>query len=76
MNWVAVARQHRAMGVLVIVDECELHLPAWGMTSTPGLVDELVLQDADGGAHLAVGPVLGPSDPSTPQNAPSVAPFW
>src|SRR3954453_22631627 len=72
---VAIARQHRAVGVLVIVDECELHLARVRQDEHPWVIDELVLQDADGGRHLAVGPLLGAPDPSPPQDATKCRPI-
>src|SRR5215210_7299722 len=59
---VAVARQDRAVRVLVIVDELELEHASVGQDQDPGLVDQLVLRDADRGAHLAVGSLLGLPD--------------
>src|SRR5918999_3607522 len=59
---VAVARQDRAVGVLVIVDELELEHAPVGHDEDPGLVDQLVLRDPDRGAHRAVGSLLGLPD--------------
>src|SRR5918992_107799 len=64
---VTVARQARAVRVLVIVDELELEHAPVGHDEDPGLVDQLVLGDPHGGAHLSVGPLLGVSDFATPE---------
>src|SRR4051794_3079457 len=61
---VAVARQDRTVRVLVVVDERELDRAPMRQDQDPGLVDQLVLRDADRGAHLAVGPLLGVPDGS------------
>src|SRR5829696_6592789 len=55
---VAVARQDRAVGVLVVVDELELEHAPMRQHDDSGLVDELVLGDPDRGVHLAVRSLL------------------
>src|SRR3954470_24118535 len=66
---VAVAREHRAVRVLVIVDERELERSSVGHDQDAGLVHELVLRDPDRGAHDAVGSLLSLSDGSTPEDS-------
>src|SRR5918992_5113323 len=66
---VAVARQDRAVGVLVVVDELKLEHAPVGQHKDAGLVDELVLGDPDRGAHLAVGSLLRLSDRSPAQQS-------
>src|SRR5436190_11270622 len=61
---VAVARQDRAVRVLVIVEELELEHPPMGHHQDRGLIHQLVLRDPDGGVHLAVRPLLGVPDTS------------
>src|SRR4051794_2819322 len=65
---VAVARQDRAVRVLVIVDELELEHTSVGNDQDPGLVDQLVLRDADRGVHLAVGSLLRLPDGAAPED--------
>src|SRR6187551_840388 len=65
---VAVARQDRAVRVLVVIDERELERAPVGQHQDPRLVDELVFGDADGGAHDSVVALLGVADGSAPEN--------
>src|SRR5215207_10199576 len=62
---VAIARQDRAMGVLVIVEELDLDLAPMRQDEDPRLIHQLVLRDPDRGAHLAVGSLLGAPDVPT-----------
>src|SRR5437763_2375023 len=55
---VAVARQHRAVRVLVVVDERQLEGPPVWQHEHAGLEDELVFRDPDRGLHLALWPLL------------------
>src|SRR3954471_22922633 len=59
---VAVARHERAMGVLVVVDELDVQVPAVGQDEDRGVPDQLVWHDPDPGAHPAVVALLGVSD--------------
>src|SRR5215207_6060417 len=66
---VAVARQDRAVGVLVVVDELELeHTPMW-QDEDSRLEDELVLGDPDAGVQLAVRSLLSLPDRSPAQQS-------
>src|SRR5215207_9555466 len=64
---VTVARQDRAVSVLVIVEDLELDLARMRQYEDPRVVDQLVFKDPDGGAHLAVGSILGDPDSSAPE---------
>src|SRR5918992_4266501 len=66
---VAIAWQHRAVGVHVVVDELKLELPPMGEDEDPRLVAQLVDRDPDRGVHLAVGSVLGIPDLPSPEYA-------
>src|SRR4051794_41712411 len=65
---VAVARQDRAVRVLVIVDELELEHAPVGEDEDPRVVHQLVLRDPDRGVHLAVGTLLGVPDVSAAED--------
>src|SRR4051794_23018020 len=65
---IAVARQDRAVRVLVVVDERELERAPMRQDQDAGLVDQLILRDADRGVHLAVGPLLGLPDGSAAED--------
>src|SRR5829696_10135824 len=66
---VAVARQDRAVGVLVVIEELELENAPMGHDQDSGLVDELVLWDPDCGVHLAVRSLLRVPDRSPAQQS-------
>src|SRR6266568_1209163 len=56
---VTVARQERAVGVHVIVDELELEIAAMGQDQDSRVPDQLIQRNPDPGMHAAVGPLLG-----------------
>src|SRR5262245_57682784 len=67
---VTIARQERAVGVHVIVDELEFKLAAVGQDENRGIPDQLVHRNPDPGVHPAVGPLLGmPEVPVGEQSA-------
>ena len=63
MNWVSPLLGRTAQWVfLSSLMSVELDRAPVRHDQDPGLVDELVLGDSDGGAHDAVGPLLGLPD--------------
>ena len=70
MNWVSPLLGRTAQCVfLSSLMSSSSSVAAVGQDEDPGLEDELVLGDPDGGAHLAVGPFLGVPDVAAPENS-------